>query len=719
MHHPSPKAVGSGRVVKANESQFIGSILTESAEYSIGDAAVPLPSQIQIRPLEVLPFRSTSAPPHLAIDEPAEQTSDNSSEAYRHTAEYYNYYYSQRPLDPRLPLPLYNWSRRNKKDSSEFQQQPHLSILSSEASTSEESPGSRLVDLQQQMHELSLGVVRGQPDVRYEQESAPRDTQPDDAPLDQRQFMSSASDGSMQQQIFSGYGPAYASLTGNLAGAAVHAQFRAGAVGSGSTSGLGISPMMAVMGFGQMSIKPDVTGYARTAAAVGVEYADGYAPASGDAQWDFQSPQWDPSGRLETAGDQSAAYGYQGHQAPFMAEQGRPGDEFMYGQMGSNGARRNRLRGEHGTNASQSLRNRFRREEELMGSSATRRWIDDLRLNKGNSNYSLQHVIQHHMAVELASDQYGSRFIQQRLDTASEEEKQATFLQLLPETYALCKDVFGNYVVQKFLDAGLPDQRNILIQELLGNVLDLSLQMYGCRVIQKAINVADTRQQGLIVRELAGHVMQCVKDQNGNHVIQKCIEKVPAHLIQFIVDSFASQVYQLSTHPYGCRVIQRLLEHCQKDQRNAILGEVLESARELCKNQYGNYVIQHVLIHGTPWHRASIVQSLRGSTLPLSKHKFASNVVEKCFAHASRQDRAMLIDEILGREDDPNSELVSMVKDQFANYVVQKVIDVAEEEQREAIITRIRLHVPNLRKLPYGKHIIARVERITGKPFLP
>ncbi len=29
----------------------------------------------------------------------------------RLTPGYYAYYYSQRPLDPRLPPPLYNWSR--------------------------------------------------------------------------------------------------------------------------------------------------------------------------------------------------------------------------------------------------------------------------------------------------------------------------------------------------------------------------------------------------------------------------------------------------------------------------------------------------------------------------------------------------------------------------------------------------------------------------------
>jgi len=213
--------------------------------------------------------------------------------------------------------------------------------------------------------------------------------------------------------------------------------------------------------------------------------------------------------------------------------------------------------------------------------------------------------------------------------------------------------------------------------------------------------------------------MTCVKDQNGNHVIQKCIERVPAHLIQFVVEAFTGQILHLSTHPYGCRVIQRLLEHCTEGQRNAVLHEILAATEELCKNQYGNYVVQHVLIHGSDWHRAAIIGSLRGKVVRLSRHKFASNVVEKCFAHACRNDRTPLIAEVLGKENDSsnNSPLVQMVKDQYANYVVQKMIDVAEDDERQIIVARIRKHVPNLRKIPYGKHIISRVENLTGKPL--
>jgi pumilio RNA-binding family len=55
-----------------------------------------------------------------------------------------------------------------------------------------------------------------------------------------------------------------------------------------------------------------------------------------------------------------------------------------------------------------------------------------------------------------SSDQYGSRFIQQKLETASNEEKDMIFPEILPQARTLMSDVFGNYVIQKV--------RNLLLQ---------------------------------------------------------------------------------------------------------------------------------------------------------------------------------------------------------------------------------------------------------------
>ncbi|XP_054584550.1 pumilio homolog 2 isoform X5 [Eptesicus fuscus] len=340
--------------------------------------------------------------------------------------------------------------------------------------------------------------------------------------------------------------------------------------------------------------------------------------------------------------------------------------------------------------------------------SGRSRLLEDFRNNRF-PNLQLRDLIGH--IVEFSQDQHGSRFIQQKLERATPAERQMVFNEILQAAYQLMTDVFGNYVIQKFFEFGSLDQKLALATRIRGHVLPLALQMYGCRVIQKALESISSDQQSEMVKELDGHVLKCVKDQNGNHVVQKCIECVQPQSLQFIIDAFKGQVFVLSTHPYGCRVIQRILEHCTAEQTLPILEELHQHTEQLVQDQYGNYVIQHVLEHGRPEDKSKIVSEIRGKVLALSQHKFASNVVEKCVTHASRAERALLIDEVCCQNDGPHSALYTMMKDQYANYVIQKMIDMAEPAQRKIIMHKIRPHITTLRKYTYGKHILAKLEK--------
>ena len=70
-----------------------------------------------------------------------------------------------------------------------------------------------------------------------------------------------------------------------------------------------------------------------------------------------------------------------------------------------------------------------------------------------------------------------------------------------------------------------------------------------------------------------------------------------------------------------------------------------------------------------------------------------------------------MIDEMLG-ETEENEPLQAMMKDQFANYVVQKLLEVCDANQREQLLGRMKAHLPNLKKYTYGKHIVSRVEKL-------
>lgn len=57
------------------------------------------------------------------------------------------------------------------------------------------------------------------------------------------------------------------------------------------------------------------------------------------------------------------------------------------------------------------------------------------------------------------------------------------------------------------------------------------------------------------------------------------------------------------------------------------------------------------------------------------------------------------------------SALEAMLRDQYANYVVQKIMDLAESSQRATLMQNIEPHVEKVRKYMYGKHIISRLEK--------
>ncbi|PKU31472.1 hypothetical protein llap_18224 [Limosa lapponica baueri] len=148
-----------------------------------------------------------------------------------------------------------------------------------------------------------------------------------------------------------------------------------------------------------------------------------------------------------------------------------------------------------------------------------------------------------------------------------------------------------------------------------------------------------------------------------------------------LAERIRGHVLSLALQMYGCRVIQKALEFIPPDQQH------MEKREEVgCGGEASG--------------RASGV--MNGENI---------NVVEKCVTHASRTERAMLIDEVCTMNDGPHSALYTMMKDQYANYVVQKMIDVAEPAQRKIVMHKIRPHIATLRKYTYGKHILAKLEK--------
>ncbi|KAI4223351.1 MAG: hypothetical protein L6R40_008512 [Gallowayella cf. fulva] len=334
--------------------------------------------------------------------------------------------------------------------------------------------------------------------------------------------------------------------------------------------------------------------------------------------------------------------------------------------------------------------------------------LEEFRSNsKTNKRYDLKDIYGH--IVEFSGDQHGSRFIQQKLETANSDEKEQAFKEILPNAMQLMTDVFGNYVIQKFFEHGNQSQKKTLANQMKNHVLALSLQMYGCRVVQKALEHILQDQQAALIAELQKdkQVMRCVKDQNGNHVVQKAIERIPAVHIQFIVNAFTGQVCELSKHAYGCRVIQRMLEHCVEPTRSAVLQELHGCAANLIMDQYGNYVTQHVIEHGREEDRTAIIALVISHLIVYSKHKFASNVVERCIKFGNTEQRKKIVSILTAVNEKGDSNLQYLIRDQYCNYVIQSLLKELKGTELNSFIDTLEPQMAILKRYAYGKQVQA------------
>ena len=344
----------------------------------------------------------------------------------------------------------------------------------------------------------------------------------------------------------------------------------------------------------------------------------------------------------------------------------------------------------------------------------------------------LSAIVSRGLLIDLCADQYGSRFIQQKLEVCTDEERDLAFHAITASgspsadgsqlVVSLSLEMFANYTVQKLMEVCTPTQQRTLCLSLVGSVLLLSLQTYGCRVVQKAMEVATVDVQAMLVSEIEGHAMALMTDANGNHVVQKCVECCPAALLDPLLQSVRTHIYRLASHPYGCRVTQRMLEHGSSAQRQLIMDEITSAdgdyaLLDLMRSSFANYVIQGTMVHGSSWHRHRLCEAAKGHVAALSRHKFASNVMEKCLIHADKADQQSLINEIMGEPHSAASSLslpfLDLCSDPYGNYVLQRLLNVIEEEQRIDLLWRLKRFVPHLKKIPYGKHILARIERMS------
>ena len=105
---------------------------------------------------------------------------------------------------------------------------------------------------------------------------------------------------------------------------------------------------------------------------------------------------------------------------------------------------------------------------------------------------------------------------------------------------------------------------------------------------------------------------------------------------------------------------------------------------------YGNYVVSHVLEFGENCDRTRIADEIIDDIVELSMHKYGSNVVEKCLQHLSADRKSQIVDRLVSVPiAHQQITLIDMLQSKYANFVVQKAFQMATDDRRGILLSKI------------------------------
>ena len=156
----------------------------------------------------------------------------------------------------------------------------------------------------------------------------------------------------------------------------------------------------------------------------------------------------------------------------------------------------------------------------------------------------------------------------------------------------------------------------------------------------------------------------------------------------------------VGTHRHGCCVLQRCVDHASGHQKAELIAAITNNAHELVQNPFGNYVLQYIIDLQEKEFTDPLCYTFVGFVCGYSKQKFSSNVIEKCIRGADSQVSRVLIEEML-----TPTELEKLLRDNYANYVVQTAIEYADTDLKKKLVEHIEPLLPSIRQTPYHRRI--------------
>ena len=332
--------------------------------------------------------------------------------------------------------------------------------------------------------------------------------------------------------------------------------------------------------------------------------------------------------------------------------------------------------------------------------------LDDENLNVSSNQIKKLFDMPEQSLYNYIITQKGSRDIQAIINTLNEKEIEILIYKLKNCISDITMDKYGNYFTQKLIQICIPYQRIKILEHMKNRFVEISNNTYGTHPLQSLIEIICLPQEKkLILSYILGNESILALDTKGTHILQKFISSTKDEDRFELNNNIINLMDKLIIDASGVCVLIVLVKHTNDKSIRKKLANYITKGGPLnfIQHPYANYAVQILIKSSDLSYCDIIIENIIQNYLSLSMQKYSSNVVENCISYGTEITIQKIYKSII--EDD---KLESLLNNTYGNYVLEKLIERLNIEEKLVLIKKIE-------KLAKNKNISKNIMNLLYK----
>ena len=236
----------------------------------------------------------------------------------------------------------------------------------------------------------------------------------------------------------------------------------------------------------------------------------------------------------------------------------------------------------------------------------------------------------------------------------------------------IMKNTYGNYFFQQLIKGAEEIIISLIISYIADTFIEISEDSSGTFSIQALLNeISSIADEQKVLNYIKNHEMEMAFNKNATYVIQKIVLLFPDIHRVYLNEIIINNLRDLCIDSNGICLIKNFIKtNTLINDKKRIIIEIIKNFVILAESPFGNYGIQFLMDNWDRNELNDIKNKIMENLYNLSVQKFSSNVVEKSIEIFDDEYREIIIKKLCFE-----SNFINLLKNKFGRFVLGKAIN--------------------------------------------